>query len=420
MRKVLLINYYWPPASGAGVQRWLKMSKYLHDLGVELSVITVDEDQASYPLSDSSFLAEVDKRIKVVRTKSFEPLRIYSRMMGQKKVPYSGFANVETDSIFSKLFRWIRGNFFIPDARKGWNNYALKAAKEMIDREGIDTVVTTGPPHSTHLVGLQLKRQKGVQWIADFRDPWTDIYYYDQLLHTKMAKRKDSLLESLVLTNADLILTVCPSNLKTISDKMQENEKSKVLLLPNGFDDKDFQEVVKQRFDRFTLVYTGTMAASYDFTLLFQALSKIEFDWKLIIAGSISPEVQKQIVQYGLNQNIDFRGYVKHTEVIQLIVNADLLVHVLPKGQKGTSGKLFEYLGSGTPIAHVGDVDGDSPFYIAEAEAGKSFTDADELVQYIADLKQKQISSDIRSEYSRRSRAKDFVNILDTLLLPVN
>jgi len=416
VKKVLLLTYYWPPASGAGVQRWLKMSKYFHDLGIALTVITVDEEYASYPLSDASFHSHVDRRINVVKTKSFEPLRLYSRMVGQKKVPYSGFANVKTDSFGSKVSRWVRGNFFIPDARKGWNKYALRAAKAEIIKNDIQTVITTGPPHSTHLMGVQLKKELGIKWIADFRDPWTDIYYYDQLLHTKWAKGKDSALEKQVLFEADAVLTVCPSNQSTIAEKLEKSDRHKVLLLPNGFDESDFHHVKKYSFDQFTLVYTGTMAASYDFTPLFEALSKLSFEWRLIIAGSVSPEVEKQFVEYGISESIDFRGYIEHAEVIKLIMSADVLVHLLPKGEKGTSGKLFEYLGSGSPIVHIGDEDGDSSFYIAEAEAGKSFTDSDSLVNYILELKQGTISTQNRISHSRKSRAAQFKQLIDDFL----
>ena len=219
MRKILIITYYWPPSGGAGVQRWLKMAKYLPSFGFEPIILTVDPSDASYPIRDESLVRETEG-ISTCRTKSFEPLKLYGSVFGKTNVPYSGFSNLETDSFFSKVTRWMRGNFFIPDARKGWNKYALPKALELIEKFNIDLVITTGPPHSTHLIGKILKERKSLTWIADFRDPWTDIYYYDDLLLSEKNKLKDTALELSVLKTADIIFAVCPSNLKLLSSKL--------------------------------------------------------------------------------------------------------------------------------------------------------------------------------------------------------
>jgi hypothetical protein len=187
---VLVITYYWPPAGGAGVQRWLKMCKYLPENGVMPTVITVDEKKATYPQRDETLFKEIHPEIEVIRTDSFEPLGWYARLLGKEKVPYGGFANVSNKGMLSKISRYIRGNFFIPDARLGWKKYALQAAKLAIEKNDISLVITTGPPHSAHLVGLALKQELGIKWIADFQDPWTDIYYNDLLHRTERSKQK--------------------------------------------------------------------------------------------------------------------------------------------------------------------------------------------------------------------------------------
>lgn len=418
MKKILIITYYWPPAGGAGVQRWLKMSKYLTDFNVEPIILTVDQESASYPVSDASFLDEVPEGIRVIRTKSFEPLQIYSRLFGKKNVPYSGFANVETESFVSRLSRWVRGNFFIPDARKGWNKYAVKAANSLLQNEQIDTVITTGPPHSTHLIGLELKENFNLKWVADFRDPWTDIYYYPQMLHTARAKKIDKDLELKVLSDSNAVLTVCPSNQSLISEKLPEALRSKVKLLPNGFDKSDFVDIDVILFDCFTMVYTGTMAATYDFPTLLAALSNLDTDWKLIIAGSISPEVKKQMEEYGIEDQIDFRGYLPHAEVIRLVMSADLLIHVLPKHEKGTSGKLFEYIGSGKPILNIGREDGDSAFYIDEARAGETFAENEnnQIEQFITNVKTGGVSfASSRDSFTRKARTERLAELITSL-----
>jgi glycosyltransferase involved in cell wall biosynthesis len=418
VKKVLLISYYWPPASGAGVQRWLKMSKYLPDFGISPVVITVEPSQASYPLSDESFLKEVRSDIEVIRTKSFEPLKMYGSLFGKKSVPYSGFANVETESLLSRVSRWVRGNFFIPDARKGWNKYALRAALKAIKTHSIDVVITTGPPHSTHLIGKRLKEVTGIRWIADFRDPWTDIYYYSQLSHTAWAKKMDTRLEKQVLNAADRVLSVCPYNQRLLQEKLDKACRDKVLLLPNGFDEGDFEKVERKEFSKFTMAYTGTLATSYEYEPLFEILSKLTIDWQLIVAGSISPEVEQSIRHFGLEERIDYRGYVSHDEVVSLIVSADLLLHLLPKGELGTSGKLFEYIGSGTPILNFGLRDGDAAYFLEQSQSGETFTEKqeDEILSFVRGIASGSLNtkSDTASQ-TRRVRANLLAEIIDKL-----
>ncbi|MCA1761640.1 MAG: hypothetical protein LC664_01380 [Flavobacteriales bacterium] len=371
-KKVLIITYYWPPAGGAGVQRWLKMAKYLPEFGIEPVVLTVDESYASYPVVDRSFLEDVAATTKVYRTRSFEPLRIYGKLFGKKKVPYSGFTNVNTGTLGSKLSRWVRGNFFIPDARKGWNRYALPKAAEIIKRENIDTVITTGPPHSTHLIGLALKSKKpSIKWIADFRDPWTDIYYYEDLLHSERSKAKDLKLEKMVLSQSDLVLSV----------------------------------------------YTGTIAPSYNSIPIFEILKRISFKWKLTFAGSISPDILEWFKQAGLDANLDYRGYVDHKQALTILQEGDLLLHILPDTEKnkyGTTGKLFEYIGSGIPILNIGPKRGDAAKFIADAGCGKTFTRDEEvnIIHFINWVNQGEASlgTDI-GKFSRRKITQDLADL---------
>jgi len=191
MQKVLIITYYWPPSGGAGVQRWVKLSKYLSRIEIEPIVLTVDERYASYTQIDESLLKDIPEDIKVYKTKSFEPIRLYSRFVGMKNVPTAGFSNVDRSKKSLKLLSWLRSNLFIPDPRKGWNKYAFSMAEKIIKEENIRTVITTSPPNSTQLIGLRLRREWGIKWIADFRDPWTDIYYYDNLGQSDRSKRID-------------------------------------------------------------------------------------------------------------------------------------------------------------------------------------------------------------------------------------
>ncbi len=194
-QKLLIISYYWPPSGGPGVQRWLKNTKYLVKHGVQPYVITVDEKYASYFQVDESLEKEVDPGVNVYKTRSFEILNLYKKFSRDGHLPTSGFSNAGATSMKQKITTALRSNLFIPDPRRGWNRYAFRQAKALIRTEGIDTVLTTSPPHSSQLIGLKLKRQMGVRWIADFRDPWTDIYYYSDFGHSRLSSYLDGRME---------------------------------------------------------------------------------------------------------------------------------------------------------------------------------------------------------------------------------
>jgi hypothetical protein len=183
MKKVLIITYYWPPSGGAGVQRWLKFAKYLPEYGWEPIILTIDPAYAAYPVTDDSLISEIPSTVKVFTTPAVDYFSIYKK--DKSRIPTAGFANSRENTVKDKILRFIRGNFFIPDPRKGWNGFAFKKACEIIETEGIKHVITTSPPHSTQLIGTKIKRKyPEIKWIADLRDPWTDIYYYDQFYPT--------------------------------------------------------------------------------------------------------------------------------------------------------------------------------------------------------------------------------------------
>ena len=224
-KKVLILTYYWPPSGGSGVQRWMYFAKYLKTLGWEPFVVTVDEKKASYPVLDFELLEEV-KDLIVVKTSTQEPLKVYSKWFTGS--PNRGIpqGQVSKKGWVARAAAFMRGNFFIPDARKGWNSYAQKEAEKLLQNEGIQKVITTGPPHSTHLVGLQLKTKWGIQWWADFRDPWTDIFYNKDLYRTSWAEKKDAYWEQKVLQSADGILTTVGGSL--IQKLQKKSARSKL------------------------------------------------------------------------------------------------------------------------------------------------------------------------------------------------
>ena len=238
--RLLVITYYWPPSGGAGVQRCLKFVKHLGHFGVEATVITVDPAQATYPVQDASLLAEVPAGVRVIRTGTTEPFESYKKLTG-RAVPYGGFVNEGKPELVQKALRFVRGNLFIPDPRRGWNRHALAAVEKLLAAgEQFDAVLTSSPPHSTQLIGLELKRRHGLRWLADLRDPWTDIYYYKDLHHTALAAWLDARYERQVLTQADAVLVTSPETKRLFLAKLPALPASKFQVLPNGYDESDF------------------------------------------------------------------------------------------------------------------------------------------------------------------------------------
>lgn len=389
-KRVLIITYYWPPSGGPGVQRWLKFSKYLPDCGIKPIILTVHPDMAEYPMQDESLLNEIRKEVKVIHTKTWEPFHIYKKLSGKKKV---GFGNIDKKpSTKQKAFNWIRANLFVPDARKYWKNYAVKAARKAIREDGITTIITTGPPHSTHLIGLALKKEnRDLNWIADFRDPWSNFMFNENLPRTNWAKRKDANLEQEVRENANHIVVV--------HDKLQEKFsalQSNVHLIHNGYDTADFRDLVRTKVTtKFTLTYIGNFRSTQNLAILWKALKKLKEtkvidrqNFKFKIAGMVSPEINATIAANGLNDLVDPLGYLAHKEALQEMMESNLLYISIP--EVGTAdtivpGKTFEYLYSEIPLLAVAPADSSLAMILKRANrnAPVGFNDLEEMTSRI-------------------------------------
>ena len=458
MKKILVVTYYWPPSGGAGVQRWLKFVKYLPEYGYEPVVLTVSEDSASYAQTDQSLIKEVDPRIKVIRTPSFEPYNLYLKLSGKKEIPFGGFSNEGSVSFLQRVFRFIRGNLFIPDPRKGWNRYALKAAQKIIDQEKIEVVITTGPPHSTHLIGYHLKRRRGIKWIADFRDPWTDIYYYKDLSHTFLAKWYDRKLEKKVLHHCDKVITVGYELKSLLESKLEKGDRkretgkretngksevsTKVHVITNGFDVEDFQNQKELSlrpsapcfippalsYQPFYITYAGTISSYYRMEGFIAALADLpeEIRQQIFVrfVGNISPVVNDLFTKAGLKSQLELTGYVSHEMSINYLFQAEILLLLIPdvSENKGIlTGKFFEYLATGKPILAIGPTDGDVARILKESGAGSiySYDDASAIKECIlAMFKEKRAaygSPQAIEKYSRRSLTGVLAGIIDEL-----
>ena len=380
MNKVLIITYYWPPSGGAGVQRWLKFSKYLPQFGWEPVILTVDPEFASYPAIDNSLEKEIPGGIKVYRTKATDWFRIY----GKSKVPSAGFAKNSDDTIKGKISRFIRGNFFIPDPRRGWNKFAFKKACEIIEKEEIRHILTTSPPHSTQLIGLKLKKKfPAIRWIVDLRDPWTDIYYYSKFYPSLFSRKLDLCYERSVLKKSDEIITV-GNTLKNSFSQAQKIDENKITVITNGFDESDYTTVTSIRPGKLIITYVGTISESYPVAGLIGALKDLhekKIDYTLRITGDLSQNIRNLITSDIPASSVEFTPYLEHSLAVKSIMDSSVVVLIIPdhKSNKGIlTGKLFEYLASGVPILCLGPADGDAAGIIARAKAGATFEYKDE------------------------------------------
>jgi len=377
VKKIIIITYYWPPAAGPGVQRFLKIAKYLPQFGWKPYVITVKD--GTYSSTDESLANDIPKEVEVFKTKTKEPFKIYEKLTGNKGGSKTvGMINMNpSKSPIKKLSLYIRANCFIPDPRKGWVKYAVKQASELIEKEGIDTVITTSPPHSTHLIGLKLKKKYGIHWIADFRDPWTNLYFNKMLPRSKRTIRKDRKLETEVVKNADF-LTVVSNGLK--EEFIDRNKNIEIIY--NGFDEDDIPETQSlTKEQNFTLSYVGNFKPNQNIESVWQAISELSNEnsdfkkhFRISFTGNTDDGVHEYIKKHHLSDNVVFKGYVKHHEATEIMSASDMLLFVIPNATNNhliITGKLFEYLATQNPMLSVGPVNGNAAAIIEEAQRDK-------------------------------------------------
>jgi glycosyltransferase involved in cell wall biosynthesis len=422
MNKVLIVTYYWPPSGGAGVQRWLKFSKYLPEFGWEPVILTVDPDCAAYPVTDFSLTLDLPDSVKVFKTPATNYFSIYKK--DKSKIPSAGFANNTDNSLKGKLLRFVRGNFFLPDPRRGWNRYAFKKACELIESEGIRHIITTSPPHSTQLIGLKLKKRYSfIKWIADLRDPWTDIYYYKEFYPTLISRAIDLRYEEGVLKKADKILTVGAS-LKTLFSTKIPGLERKTEVITNGYDESDFKEVPKIIPERFTITYVGTLSDIYPIEGLISALKYFQTEGKdfiLRFVGTVSEKTKKLLLSEIPEKSLEFLPYVIHSEAIKYMMGSSLLVLIIPLHKSNNSiitGKIFEYIASSVPILCLGPVSGDAAQIIKSASGGETinYFDSESIFNFLIDpaIKQSQIHKDEKLKYSRKELTSKVSEILNS------
>ncbi len=420
MNKVLIITYYWPPSGGAGVQRWLKFSKYLPEFGWEPVMLTVDPKYAAYPVIDSSLESDIYSSVEVHKTKAVDYFNIYKK--DKSKIPTAGFANTRESSFKDKILRFIRGNFFIPDPRKGWNKYAFNKACELIETKEINHVITTSPPHSTQLIGLKIKKKYPfIRWIADLRDPWTDIYYYNHFYPTFISRKIDLCLEKKVLVRTDRLITVGQS-LKSLYSQKAEGIEDKTSVVTNGYDSDDFTGLKASSPQIFTISYIGTLSNDYPIDGFLNALKRLGQNgqnFKLRFIGTVSSQQKTTILGFPYCQTAEFVDNVKHDEAIKYMLESSLLLLIIPDHPSSKSiitGKLFEYLATGKPVICLGPKNGDAAKILSETDHGKTFSymDTEGMLKYLSEIMSDAPFAEKNPPviYSRKELTRNIVGII--------
>ncbi len=421
--KVLIITYYWPPSGGAGVQRWLKFTKYLPSSGWIPVVLTVKPEYAAYPFKDTSLYGEIPVDVEVHRTKAINFFALYNK--DQSKIPKAGFASGTGKGLKSTVSRLIRGNFFIPDPRRGWNRFAFRKACELIRTQGISHVITTSPPHSTQLIGLSLKRRfPHLKWIADLRDPWTDIYYYDMFKPSLPARMIDRELEKRVLTRADRIITV-GQNLASAFAATAAIVADKTDILPNGYDEEDFQGITPTLPEIFTITYVGTLSPAYPVKGFIEAVKDLKINGRpvaLRFVGIVPEEIRTLFHGVGDSPGPEFINYCEHPDAISHMMSSSMLLLIIPDHRSNRSiltGKIFEYLATGKPVLLLGPEDGDAArlLTLCGYQGIFGYTDVQKIRDFILRVAEGRVvnRSGHHLEYSRRALAVKLGEILDRL-----
>jgi glycosyltransferase involved in cell wall biosynthesis len=386
---ILIVSYYWPPSGGPGVQRWLKFTKYLPESGYKPHVYI--PKNPSYPIIDQSLTKDINPEIKIIKHPIWEPYQIAEKLTKSNKALKAGqFETFGKQGFLSKLSIYIRGNFFIPDARKFWIQPSIKFLENYLKKNQIKTLITTGPPHSMHLIGLGLKEKNSkLKWIADFRDPWTQISYYSQLRLTSSADKKHRELETKVMQTADLIISTSYTDKKNF----ERLGAKKVVCITNGFDSEINSENILT--SKFTLSYIGMLETLRNPYNLWKVLEELvtqypsfKTDFQLKFAGKIANSILEYLGKTSLKENLINKGYLSHQKSVSEMNNSSLLLitNFPEKKSEGIiPGKLFEYLASGKTILSIGPENADVKKILEETLTGKHFSydDTDSLKFFI-------------------------------------
>ena len=436
MKRVLIISYYWPPTGGSGVQRWVKFAKYLPEEGWQPVIYTPENPEQL--AKDTSLEAEVPEETEVIKTHIIEPYELYKKVLRKsghsKEAVEVNPVNAQHKSLLQKAAMWVRGNLFRPDPRCLWIRPSVRFLKKYLAEHPVDLIVSTGPPQSMHLIGLRLARETGLPWIADFRDPWTRIFYFKHLQMTKATERWHEKMEKKVLDEASAVVAVSP----LVQQEFQAMTDTPVKLITNGVDECDFEgsectEAYGGPEKNFTITHTGLFAADGNPTVLWDVLSekcaKDEQFRKLLkikLIGKNDEQIIKALEDRGLKDMLEDMGYQPHSAAVQEQRTASVLILPLrkePEYKAVLPGKLFEYLASFRPMLGIGQTDGAMAMILNETKTGKviDWEDKEGISEYIEKCWKMHLEGRLTTEgadlshFTRRSITRRMVQLFERL-----
>ena len=430
MKRVLVIAYYWPPSGGSGVQRWVKFVKYLPAEGWQPVVFA--PLGADYPSLDPSFEAEVPADVEVLRGRIWEPYAAYRKLTGAKSTQVTEISS-GPKTWKQRLSLWIRANLFVPDPRVGWVKPSVKQLKKYLKEHPVDAIVTTGPPHSVHLIGQKLHQATGIPWVPDFRDPWSRMYYLKYLPMTDATWRKIRILEQRVLDSSQAVLACTP----LVQEEFQAQTKTPVACITNGFDEEDFTGPAPAGDGLFNITHTGLFAADGNPLTLWKVLGQMAAEdaafrdaLRLRLVGKVDREVLEALSAAGLAGNLVALGPQNHAAAVLEQRSATLLLLPLrndPEYRPILPGKLFEYLAARRPILGIGQPDGAMARVLAAAQAGVTadWSDAASMKAFIAAAWKQFCEGGVPATagnigpYSRRATTHALALLLDQVQLQV-
>ncbi len=422
MKKVLIISYYWPPNGGTGVQRWIHFAKYLKDLNWDVTIFTPINSESV--VDDHALLQRV-KEIKVVHSHIWEPFNIYRKLTGKKKSQriQTGFLQEQKKSSkLEKLSLWIRANFFVPDAKMMWIKPAIKEILKLQKTEKFTHIISTGPPHSTHLIACGIKNQTNIKWLADFRDPWTNIDWFHKLPFTQNTIGKHQRLEKRVLDNADAVVAVT----YRMAEEFSAISKKKTHVITNGFAQEDFINFKSKLGDKLVVFHHGSLNADRNPIKFWEFLGncvKNDDIWRLHLEiqliGSVDSTVIKSLEKNDLKEFLSIKSFIPHKQVIDALSHATLCLMPLnntPNAKGIMPNKLYEYLGSGKPMVMIGPKDGDAALAVQGIENCCVFDFEEEIDKNIvlSCIEKGKISNDL-SKFNRYNLALEIDALLNSM-----
>ncbi len=371
MKRVLIISYYWPPSGGPGVQRWLKFVKYLPEFNIE-PILFVPKN-ANYPLIDNSLSDQVDKDLKVISHPISEISKFLPKFKFLKSARAGNISIPANQSFFQKVLFFIRGNLFIPDMKIFWINSSVNFLSDYISKNNIDIIITTGPPHSVHLIGLKLKRKFDVKWISDFRDPWVNLNYLNRLHLLSSSKKSHKSLRNRVLINSDAVI-VTSEKLKNLYLNITTN----VFKITNGFDYINKEINLDKKF---SISHVGSLYPERNPKFLWDILEEV-FDDSLLsdlqinFIGNTSKKIKTELINRKFKKCIKFYDYVSYNKATELMCSSQVLLMVEVNDEESSyaiPGKLFDYLNSKRPIISIGPAVSEVAHILNSTNSGKFF-----------------------------------------------